>query len=116
MQCRPFAFRTLKMSLNRYEQAIFNYWTKQPDELRHWRGKVAESAQRKAASGEVARELERDLWDYLAERSPHVPQLRELAGASLPRVSFLNLAEHVIRLWGPPLKSKPPGGRERGVG
>ena len=55
---------------------------------------------------EAARGLERELWDYFAERSPHVPRLRELTAGGLHRVSLLNLAEHIIRLWGPPPKPR----------
>ncbi len=95
------------MSLNRYEQAIFDYWDKQPDERRHWMAKVAELARGRQA-GEVARPLERELWDYFIERSQHVPQLRAPGLQGLPRVSLLNLAEHLIRLWGPPPKPRKP--------
>ena len=96
------------MSLNRYEQTMFNYWKTQPDELRHWQGKVAAAARQVAGPGEVARSLERDLWDYFAERSEHVPSLRELSPGGLRRVSLLNLAEYVLRLWGPPVKKRTP--------
>jgi len=96
------------MSLNRYEQTLFNYWMSQPDELRHWQSKVIAAALQNAVPGEVARNLERDLWDYFAERSEHVPLLRELSPGGLRRVSLLNLAEYVLRLWGPPVKKKNP--------
>ena len=95
------------MSLNRYEQTIFDYWEKQPDERRHWQTKVVDLTRGGAVPG-LAPVLERELWAYLVERTPHVPALRNLAGASLPRVSLLNLAEHIIRLWGPPPKPRKP--------
>ena len=98
------------MSLNRYEQTLFHYWESQPDERRHWQAKVAEMTRGSGAPGEVARTLERELWEYFLERSPHVPRLRELNAGGLPRVSLLNLAEHVIRLWGPPPKPKKSPG------
>jgi hypothetical protein len=85
------------MSLNRYEQTLFSYWEKQPDERRHWQAKVIE----------ITRVAE--LWDHFVERSAHVPALRELAIGGLRRVSLLNLAEYLIRLWGPPPKPKKPG-------
>ena len=97
------------MSLNRYEQTIFDYWEKQPDERRHWQTKVVELTRGGASPG-LAPTLERELWAYLVERTPHVPALRNLAGTNLPRVSLLNLAEHVLRLWGPPPKPKKPAG------
>jgi hypothetical protein len=93
------------MSLNRYEQAVFDYWERTPDERRHWQTKVVEQTRGGAAPG-LARVLERELWAYVAERSTQVPALRELSPGSGPRMSFLNLAEHVIRLWGPPPKPK----------
>jgi hypothetical protein len=96
------------MSLNRYEQALFDYWEKQPDERRHWMAKVTEMT-RAQSSAAAARPLERELWAYLVERREHVPQLRSLALAGLPRVSLLNLAEHVLRVWGPPPKPRKPG-------
>lgn len=95
------------MSLNRYEQALFSYWEKQPDERRHWQAKVLEMTRVAAEPGEVARALERELWDHFVERSAHAPALREFAG--LRRVSLLNLAEYLIRLWGPLPKPKKPG-------
>ena len=98
------------MSLNRYEQTLFSYWESQPDERRHWQAKVVEMTRAASQPGEAARILERELWDHFVERSPHVPRLRELSPGGLRRVSLLNLAEHVIRLWGPPPKPrKPPG-------
>ena len=94
------------MSLNRYEQTLFNYWENQPDERRHWQGKVGDTVRAVTAPGAAARTLERELWDYFVERSPHVPRLRELSAGGLRRVSLLNLAEYIIRLWGPPPKPR----------
>ena len=97
------------MSLNRYEQTLFSYWEKQPDERRHWQAKVGEVARSLSRPGEAARSLERELWDHFTERSAHVPALRELSAGGLRRVSLLNLAELILRLWGPPPKpAKPP--------
>ncbi|MDQ5977235.1 MAG: hypothetical protein QG602_207 [Verrucomicrobiota bacterium] len=95
------------MSLNRCEQTVFDYWSRAPDELRHWQAKVAELT-RGGPDMALARRLERDLWTYLLERSPHVPALRVLRIEDGPKVSLLSLAEHLIRLWGPPPKPKRP--------
>ena len=96
------------MSLNRYEQALFDYWERALDERRHWQAKVTDLTRSSARSpGELARVLERELWDHLIERTPHVPALRSLNAPGSARVSLLNLAEHLIRLWGPPPKPKP---------
>jgi hypothetical protein len=93
------------MSLNRYEQTIYDYWERQPDELRHWRAKALWAAQ--SAGVNASRGLERELWDYFVERSQHVPQLRELNQGGVRRVSLQNLAELILRLWGPVTKPKP---------
>jgi hypothetical protein len=97
------------MSLNRYEQAVFDYWNRAPDERRHWQTKVVELTRGAAVPVELARGLERELWEYLTERSAHVPALRDLRLEGGQRVSLLSLAEHVIRLWGPPVKPRKPG-------
>lgn len=102
---RSLANHQHSMSLNRYEQAVFEYWERQPDEKRHWRAKI-ESATRGPAGMDVARGLERELWAYAKERSPFVPALRDVAAGG-GRVSFLNLAELLVRLWGPLPKPKP---------
>jgi hypothetical protein len=108
----PYAGKYSEMSLNRYEQTIFNYWQTQPDELRHWRTKVIAAAQLAAGPGEVARSLERELWEYFVERSQYVPLFRDLGTGGLRRVSLLNLAEYVLRLWSPSTRTKkPPAGQ-----
>lgn len=96
------------MSLNRYEQTMFSYWQNEPDELNHWKSKVIHAAKTTGAPGEVSRALERELWDYFVERSQHVPLFRDLSTGGLRRVSMQNLAEYVLRLWGPPPKSRKP--------
>lgn len=99
------------MSLNRYEQTLFDYWEQQPDERLHWQAKVVDLTRGLGTPVEAARGLERELWDYFAERSQHVARLRELNSGGIRRVSLLNLAELVIRLWGPapkPRKPSPP--------
>ncbi len=98
------------MSLNRYEQSLFAYWEKQPDERRHWQTKVADLTRTTGQPGAAARTLERELWEHLVERCEHVPALREMGAGGLRRVSLLNLAEHIIRLWGPTPKPKRPVG------
>ncbi|HLP25745.1 MAG TPA: hypothetical protein VK477_08710 [Acidobacteriota bacterium] len=99
------------MSLNRYEQSLFDYWERQIDERRHWQMKTIEAAKATVTPGEVARRLERELWDYFRERTSQVPALRSLAPGGGQRVSMLNLAELMLRLWGPPPKPKRPAAR-----
>lgn len=96
------------MSLNRSEQTTFDYLQRNPDELRHWKTKVADAARAVRDPGELSRALERELWRYLEERSQHTPVFQSLAAGGLRRVSLQNLAEHLIRLWGPPAKPKRP--------
>ena len=97
------------MSLNRYEQTVFDYLEKQPDERRHWQAKVTAAAHgAPGGPGELARVLERDLWEYFVERAQHVPMFRDHAAGGLKRLSLLNLADHLLRLWGPPPKPKKP--------
>lgn len=95
------------MSLNRYEQALFDYVERNPEESRHWRAKVSVVPNGREP-GVAARQLERELWDYFAERSSQVPALRDLQAGGVRRVSMLNLAEYMMRLWGPLPKPKRP--------
>jgi hypothetical protein len=101
----PYFHKIYKMSLNRYEQAVFTYWEKQPDELRHWQARVATVSQQAIGPGELARGLERELWEYFIERSQHVTWFRDMAAGENKRISLLNLADHVLRLWGVTTKS-----------
>lgn len=94
------------MSLNRYEQTVFDYLGKNPDELRHWKMKVVEATSQLREVGAVSRGLERELWQYLEERAQHTPIFRQLMHGELRRVSLQNLAEYLVRLWGPPPKAK----------
>lgn len=96
------------MSLNRHEQSLFDYWERQPDERRHWQGKTMEVAKARPLFGDAARVLDRELWAYFVERSAQVPALRDLGLGGGPRVSFQNLAELMLRLWGPLPKPKRP--------
>ena len=101
----------IRMSLNRYEQSLFEYLSANVDERRHWQAKIIEAARRSELPGEVARALERDLWDYFVERSEHVPRLRDLNVDGVRRVSLQNLSDHLLRLWGPPPKPKKPAAK-----
>jgi hypothetical protein len=95
------------MSLNRYEQTLFNYIDRHAEERRFWHGKLHEVVA--CHAGDVigaGREVERELWHYYSERSEHVPALRELNTGGLRRISLLNLADYLLRLWGPPPKPK----------
>jgi hypothetical protein len=96
------------MSLNRLEQSLFDYWERQPDERRHWQAKTLEVSRVRSAPGDAARCLERELWAYYVERSGQVPALRDVGPGGGQRISLLNLAELILRLWGPLPKPKQP--------
>lgn len=106
MQCAVFLRTFYGMSLNRYEQALCDYISRQAEERRHWQQKVADATRRPADPATVSHSLERDLWDYFTERSRQVPALRDLNAGGLRRVSLQNLAEYLLRLWGPSSKPK----------
>jgi len=95
------------MSLNRYEQALFDYLRSHPEEQRHWQAKVVARA---AHGGPRAALVAEELWDYCRERGGHAEPFREWAArGGVPRSSLLNLAEYLLRIWGPPVaKPRPP--------
>jgi hypothetical protein len=90
------------MSLNRYEQILYDYISAHPEENRFWQDKV------RAAAGEAVRPaaaagLNQELWDYFVERSGHVPPFSEIASREgLARISMMNLAEFLLSQWAPP--------------
>lgn len=91
------------MSLNRYEQAVFTYLQAHPEEFRHWENKVA------ARGGLAAPALAEELSDYIRERGTHVEPFREwMEKGGVPRSSLLNLAEYLLRIWGPVAPKKRP--------
>jgi hypothetical protein len=98
------------MSLNKYEQGLFDYLEKHPEERRHWQAKARDASRQAGEPGVVARALERELWDYFAERSQHVAGLRELHTGGVRRVSLQNLSEYLLRMSGGPVRpAKSPG-------
>lgn len=96
------------MSLNKYEQTLFDYIDRHPEERKYWHGKLQEASRRPGDQAGLARELEREMWDYYTERSQQVAVLRDLNAGGLRRVSLLNLTEYLLRVWGPPPRPKKP--------
>lgn len=96
------------VSLNRYEQAIFEYLQSHPEEGRHWENKVAT----RAARGELpASLLVEELWEYVRERSVHTQPFSDWAArGGVQRSSLRNLADYLLRLWGPVavIRKSPP--------
>lgn len=96
------------MSLNSSEQMVFDYVQRHPDERHYWVEKVQKTSARSTDNFEAARELEVDLWRYFEERSSVVSPFKDVARAQgVHRTSMRNLAEHLVRLWGPPRQHKP---------
>lgn len=97
------------MSLNKYEQTLFDYINRHPEERRYWQAKLHANTRVPGDPAGTTRALERELWEYYTERSQQVPVLRELNAGGLRRVSLLNLTEYLLRTWGPPPRpGKPP--------
>ncbi|HWA09997.1 MAG TPA: hypothetical protein VG838_11150 [Opitutaceae bacterium] len=101
------------MSLNHAEQRVFDYLQKRPEERQYWQEKVRRAANGPAADlHAVAASLEGELWRYCEERSRVAPDFRSLAGpAGGGRISMRNLAEYLLRLWGPPKPRSSAAGR-----
>jgi hypothetical protein len=97
------------VSLNRSEQQLFEYIEANRDERQFWEYKVRGFDAKLPDRSETARLIERELWRYFVERSAVVPKFKHAVESDgLRRVSMLNLAEHLMRLWVPPRKVKHP--------
>ncbi len=95
------------MSLNRFEQRVFDYWERHRDERHFWQEKVRGAAKIAADHHMAAAKLEGELWRYFLERSGVVPAFREAARLEgLQRTSMKNLAELTLRLWVEPKPKK----------
>lgn len=87
------------VSLNRFEQALFDYLQTHPEEQRHWQGKVAALG---VVGTEGAGRLADQLGDYVRERGAHVEPFQSwLQNGGVPRSALLNLSEYLVRMWGP---------------
>ena len=95
------------MSLNRFEQRIFDYWQRHHDERQFWQRKVQEIVKRLGDDHAAAAQLDGELWRYYVERSGVVAVFKEATRhEGLRRTSMKNLAELVIRLWVEPRPKK----------
>ena len=101
------------MSLNRAEQGLFDYVLGHAEERQHWQTKVRDvmrGGPTIAVDREAAAVLADELWHYYLERAETVREFREARGSKeVQRISMRNLAEHLLRMWGP---AKPA--REKG--
>jgi hypothetical protein len=98
------------MSLNRFEQRIFDYWQRHRDERQFWEQKVREIVKALDDDHAAATRLDGEIWRYYVERSNVVPAFIEAARhEGMQRTSMKNLAELIIRVWiePRPKKKKP---------
>ena len=98
------------MSFNRAEQALFDYIENHAEERQFWQGKVrdlmSESRDDLANSAVLTGELGR----YFDERSRvGVVSAQVVENEGFGRVSLRNLAEHMMRIWGPVRPPRPAG-------
>jgi hypothetical protein len=97
------------MSLNRSEQLLFDHLQAHKEERQHWRGKLQAEAGKVSDPHAWAARLDGELRRYAAERAALRPAEFELnPGQSLEKVSMRNLAELLLRLWGPPVTPRRP--------
>jgi hypothetical protein len=90
------------VSLNRSEQMLYDYVKGQRDEGHYWQSKVQNFVRESADISEAVARLDSELWRYYVERSGVVPALVASARSyGLKRTSMKNLAEYLVRIWGP---------------
>ena len=94
------------MSLNRYEQILYDYVTAHPDEHRYWRDRVLELDHRSGRRESIVLELNSELWGYFEERSRHLNAFNTAVDPHGGRISMLNLAEYLLATWPPPKPKK----------
>jgi hypothetical protein len=95
------------MSLNRFEQRIFDYWQGHRDERQFWQEKVRALVKTLGDDHAAATRLDGEFWRYYVERSGVVPAFKDAARHDgLQRTSMKNLAELVIRIWVEPRPKK----------
>lgn len=97
------------VSLNRSEQQLYDYVQKSPEERRHWEYKTRILAANTPDVHEAARLLDAELWQYYLERAGVLPEFkRAVQREGTRRISMKNLAEYLLRLWGPVRVAKRP--------
>lgn len=96
------------VSLNRSEQQLFEYIEANREERQFWEYKVRGFVAQSTVRSDAARLIEGELWRYFKERAGVVPKFQQLVEREgLCRMSMMNLAEYLLRLWVPlPVKAK----------
>ena len=96
------------MSLNRIEQALFDYIRTHPEERQYFHHKVQNIVGGSDGYPAAAARIDSELRRYCDERRAVVPSF---LGGELPpgpnRTSMRNLAEFLIRQWTEPKPRKP---------
>lgn len=103
------------MSLNRAEQMLFDYIQGHSEERHHWQMKVREAAalrRKDAPAHGTATHLEEELWQYCQERhAAGVVLDNRFSISEIQKISMRNLAEYLLRVWGPISRKTGPGGK-----
>ena len=95
------------MSLNRYEQLLYNYLESHDDEKRFWMAHVLEISRRGGRRENQVLDLNAQLWEYFEERSRFESPFREVVIHEGDRkISMINLSEHLLRILAPVVKKK----------
>jgi hypothetical protein len=99
------------MSLNRFEQVVFDYLKGHVDERQYWQDKVRHIVSDSDGLPKAVSRLDGEFWRYFEERSSVVAAFSEMRQTpGLRRVSMTNLAELLVRLWMEPRSKRPTGG------
>jgi hypothetical protein len=90
------------MSLNPTEEMLMGYLQSHAEERHYWEAKVREVMEKSRDDHASSASLAHGLWHYYEERCRWVPALRKAGGKEAgARISMRNLAEHLMRIWGP---------------
>jgi hypothetical protein len=96
------------MSLNRCEQMFFDHLSRRAEERQYWQAKVHSHLGVAGLNHYSLTALERELWAEFVEKSRVVKEFGAwLESGGGQRTSMRNLAEHLARLWLPPVVRKP---------
>ncbi len=97
------------VSLNRFEQRVFDYLQGHREERQYWTEKVRKHIATNPDEHAVAMRLDGELWRYYEERSAVAEPFKSAARhEGMQRTSMRNLAELLIRLWTEPKPKKKP--------
>jgi hypothetical protein len=97
------------VSLNHAEQILFDYVERHAEERHFWQGKVRDLMSATEDPFSVSAKLALQLTAYWHERRGvgSFPPGGE-SDKNLTLISFRNLSDHLIRLWGPSRVRRPP--------